>query len=179
MKMDIQIQKINEKNLSDAGKCDGAFEVTSKLRLDAEDGVIRYTIDDVHHYIKRYSRNEIDYATYTDNPERIIYLATVDSLVVGQIVLRKNWNRYAYIEDIAVDADFRRLGIGRQLIETAIQWAKDHGLAGLMLETQNNNVAACKLYERCGFILGGFDTYLYRGIDPETEEIALFWYLMF
>ena len=45
-----------------------------------------------------------------------------------------------------------------------------------MVETQNNNVAACKLYERCGFRLSGFDQDLYRGQDPETTEIALFWY---
>jgi streptothricin acetyltransferase len=47
-----------------------------------------------------------------------------------------------------------------------------------MLETQNNNVGACKLYEACGFTLGGFDRYLYRGEMPDTREIALFWYLM-
>jgi len=44
-----------------------------------------------------------------------------------------------------------------------------------MLETQSNNVAACKLYERLGFTLGGFDRFLYRGEMPETREIALFW----
>jgi hypothetical protein len=48
-----------------------------------------------------------------------------------------------------------------------------------MLETQNINVAACRLYERCSFVLGGFDACLYRGVMPGTREIALFWYLLF
>jgi streptothricin acetyltransferase len=48
-----------------------------------------------------------------------------------------------------------------------------------MLETQNINVAACLFYQRCGFTLGGFDRYLYRGLDPSTEEVALYWYLLF
>jgi ribosomal protein S18 acetylase RimI-like enzyme len=61
----------------------------------------------------------------------------------------------------------------------AIEWAKEKGLPGLMLETQNNNVAACHLYESCGFELGGFDRNLYKGLHPDTKEIALYWYLFF
>lgn len=49
----------------------------------------------------------------------------------------------------------------------------------VMLETQNINVVACRLYESCGFVLGGFDACLYRGVMPGTREIALFWYLLF
>jgi ribosomal protein S18 acetylase RimI-like enzyme len=52
-------------------------------------------------------------------------------------------------------------------------------MPGLMLETQNNTHAACLLYEKHGFRLGGIDRFLYRGIDPRSREIALFWYLDF
>jgi streptothricin acetyltransferase len=48
-----------------------------------------------------------------------------------------------------------------------------------MLETQNNNVAACRLYESGGFQLAGFDRCLYKGLHPDTDEIALYWYLVF
>jgi streptothricin acetyltransferase len=34
-------------------------------------------------------------------------------------------------------------------------------------------------YERCRFVLGGFDACLYRGVMPRTREIALFWYSLF
>jgi streptothricin acetyltransferase len=68
----------------------------------------------------------------------------------------------------------------------AIGWARERGLPGVMLESQNiplagtfRNGAACRLYESCGFVLGGFDSYLYRGVMPGTREIALYWYLMF
>jgi streptothricin acetyltransferase len=60
-----------------------------------------------------------------------------------------------------------------------VAWARDRQLAGVMLETQNNNVAACRLYESCGFQLGGFDRCLYQGLHPGTHEIALYWYLLF
>ena len=57
--------------------------------------------------------------------------------------------------------------------------ARAHGCQLLKIETQNNNVAACRLYESCGFQLGGFDRYLYQATMPGTGEIALYWYLLF
>lgn len=35
-----------------------------------------------------------------------------------------------------------------------------------MLETQNNNMAACRYYHRYGFELGGIDHLIYRGLAP-------------
>ena len=49
----------------------------------------------------------------------------------------------------------------------------------MMLETQNNNLGACRLYERCGYVMGGIDHLRYRGIDPQTREVAIFWYRLF
>jgi hypothetical protein len=49
----------------------------------------------------------------------------------------------------------------------------------MMLETQDNNVLGCRLYASCGFELRGFDTHLYKGLDPSSDEIALYWYLIF
>jgi ribosomal protein S18 acetylase RimI-like enzyme len=78
-----------------------------------------------------------------------------------------------------VEPDYRGQGVGYALIQRAVEWAKSTGLPGIMLETQDNNVAACRLYQRCGFELCGFDTHLYKGLDPATDEIALYWYLIF
>ena len=91
---------------------------------------------------------------------------------------QRNWNRFVY-EDIVVDRSFRRCGVGQTLMARARQWAQERCLAGLMLETQDNNVGACEFYEACGLRLGGFDTRLYKGLDPNTNEAALFWYLLF
>jgi len=44
--------------------------------------------------------------------------------------------------------------------------------------TTSPAVAACRLYASCGFILGGFDACLYRGVMPGVHEIALFWHLL-
>ena len=75
-----------------------------------------------------------------------------------------------------VDRSYLRIGVGGELIKAAKKWVTQSELPGLMLETQDNNISGCKLYEKEGFMLGGYDKLLYRGTDPHTEEIALFWY---
>ncbi len=176
--MEIFIREIDSTTLQNLNQADAEFTVTSKLVLHAENGVVRYTIVDVEPYRKKYALDEMDYSTYICNPERTIFFAYVDDHLAGQIRVLKYWNAYAYIDDIAVDVKFRGRGIGRALIQRVVEWAKEKNFPGIMLETQNNNVAACRLYESCGFTLGGFDRYLYKGLDPKTDEIALYWYLM-
>lgn len=66
----------------------------------------------------------MDYASYIDNPEKTVFFAYIDEQLTGQIILRKNWNGFAYVEDIAVDSRFRRQGIGRRLMNRAGVWAK-------------------------------------------------------
>lgn len=174
----MEIKELNKKNVKDVNQVDWKFTVDSKLNLHLENNKITYTVEKVPQYEKRYKTDNTDYTTYIDDPDKTIYLAYYGDQVVGQIILRKNWNNYAYIEDISVDVKFRNLGIGKALISHAKKWAKEKKLAGIMLETQNNNVAACTLYERCGFILGGVDICLYKGLK-DTDEIALYWYYLF
>ena len=175
----IRIQQLDEHNFRDVNRCDGTFTVNSKLAVHIEKDVIRYTVSNVPPHQKRYPVEEADYTTYLHDPDKAIFFAYVDEQLAGQIVVRKNWNRYAYIPDIVVDVGYRRSGVGRTLLQHAVAWATAEQLAGVMLETQNNNVAACCLYESCGFQLGGFDRCLYKGLQPDTDEIALYWYLLF
>ena len=177
--MKLTIAELTADRLGDVNRCDGAFRIESRLVLHAQGNIIHYEIEQVTPYEKRYPADAFDAATYIDNPDKVIYLAYLDGQVAGQVRLCRYWNRYAYIEDILVDRMHRRQGVGKALMEQAITWAKAGGFPGIMLETQNNNVAACRLYERCGLTLAGFDACLYRGIDSVSEEIALYWYLIF
>ena len=118
--MAITLCELNEQNIQDVNKCDGVFTVESKLVLQAENDVIRYTIVSVPPYQKRYAYDEIDYSTYLANPDKTIFFAYMDDRLAGQIILLKYWNQYAYIEDIAVDGHFRRCGVGQALMDQAI-----------------------------------------------------------
>ena len=177
--MEVIIQELSDDNVEDVGKVDGQFVIDSCLLLYAENNQIRYTVIEQPAKQKRYAQEEIDYSKFVNNPDKVVFLAYLDGRIVGQIVLHKYWNNYAYIEDIVVDVEFRRHGVGQALIKEAKQWARREKLPGIMLETQNNNVRACQFYESCGFRIGGFDNLLYRGLDPGTEEVAIYYYFHF
>ncbi|TMV48194.1 GNAT family N-acetyltransferase [Paenibacillus mesophilus] len=183
--MEITIREITAGDPTSDIRFDSSFTVDSMLVLSVIHRRIGYTVKQIPAYEKSYldeeteENDDILYSDYIDNPDQIIYLAFVGNQAVGRIQLRRNWNKYAYIEDIAVDRSYRKHGIGRRLIEQAKRWAKAGGMPGIMLETQNNNVRACKFYEKCGFVLGGFDLRLYQGIHAQSDEIALFWYFVF
>lgn len=182
--MDIVIRELAAGDRDIRIDIDDSFTVDAALILSLRDGQIGYTVKKIPGYEKSYSDKQFaeaadeDHRDYIGNPDQIMYLAFAKEQVVGRIVLRRNWNRYAYVEDIAVHRSYRGLGIGRQLIERAKLWAQTGGMPGIMLETQSNNVRACQFYERCGFIIGGFDSQLYRGIHKHNDEVAIFWYLL-
>ena len=177
--MEMLIRRMDAFSLPDVDRCGDPFTVDSRLVLKAEDGNISYEIVPVPPHEKQYSLQPVDYAGYVDSSDRVVFLAYVEGELAGQVRIFKNWNDYAYIPDIAVGARFRRQGVGHALMQAAIEWAKEAGFPGLMLETQDINVAACLFYERCGFQLGGFDRLLYKAQNTDTEEVALFWYLLF
>jgi streptothricin acetyltransferase len=127
---------------------------------------------------KTYSNDEEQWEDYIDNPDKEIFLYYDNNSCVGQVRLRRNWNRYAFIEDIAVSKSHRRYGIGAKLISKAIEWAKANELCGLMLETQDTNLLACRFYSKLGFQIGSVDTMLYANSDNAKEK-AVFWYKKF
>lgn len=172
----IEIKALDPFNLSDAGQCDGMFLVDNKLVLSVENDIIHYTIASTPPYEKQYPSEETDWSQYIANPDKAVFLAYIEERIAGQIILSHHWNHYAYIDDIVVDRKSRRLGVGRALLEQAKQWAMKSQRTGVMLETQNVNVGACRLYEKCGFELAGFDRHLYHGQNINPVEIALYWY---
>jgi streptothricin acetyltransferase len=172
--VDFVISEAVGQAMGDAYGLDGSFLVESELTLFAEGGVIRYEVVPVPPYEKSYAGEEPSVGGGASG--KAVFLAYLDGSIAGRVVLSEGWNRQAWIEDIAVDARRRRAGVGRALIDRAVAWAAERMLPGIRAETQSNNVPACKLYEACGFRLGGFDKDLYRGLDGGTTEVAIFWY---
>ena len=130
-------------------------------------------------YRKQYDYDTVDPRTFLDNTDRVVFLAFEDATIVGQIVLRSNWNKFAWVEDLTVRESLRRRGIGRGLLDRGIRWAADSSLSGMALETQDVNAAACRFYSRCGLKIGGYDRFLYRSFPDVSSEIAVYWYYLF
>lgn len=173
------IAEMNVGNLKDMNKPNEPFTVTGKIIPKFENDI--WTFTELFYkdpYLKKYTNDEENYSEYIDNAEKAVYFYYQNDECVGQVRLRKNWNKYAFIEDIAVCGNFRGHGIGSALINKSIEWAKKNNLGGLMLETQDNNLLACKFYCKCGFRIGAVDTMLYANSEYHDEK-AVFWYLKF
>ncbi len=174
----MEIVKINEQNFAHINTANQPFEIIGKIKPEFANGIWTYT-EELYEQttMKTYPDDTWDSIDYINNPDKTIFLAYSDTECVGQIVLKRDWNRYAFIEDICIAKSFRGQGIGTAFIQKAIEWAKNSDLKGLALETQDNNLLACRFYAKCGFVIGAVNTMLYRNFD--NDEFAVFWYLTF
>ncbi len=177
--MNVTLRQMDWTSLHQVDQFNRNSMVNSHLVLQVADNKITYSIVPVAPYEKILPVDAEDYATFIDNPQKVIFFADVYGKPVGQIKMVPWWNKFTYIEELTVDAEFRGKRVGRALLTRAIAWAKEHGFPGITLETQTNNVPACMLYEKCDFVLSGFDLYAYRNFPESRDEIALYWYLIF
>ena len=82
-----------------------------------------------------------------------IFVAEADGRVVGYIttVIDREAGK-GRIPNLAVAAEFRKQGLGRQLIERALDYFREEGLEYAMIETMAQNVSGNHVYPACGFI---------------------------
>ncbi len=177
--MQIIIEEINHKNKIHHNKSNEEFAIFGRLEIEYQnhEWIFSEVIFD-EQTSKKYNDEDLDLDDYIDMDDKTIFYATENGQVLGQVVIRKNWNRYCYIDDIGVKAEARRKNIGTKLLESAQLWAENAKLHGFMLETHDTNLSACRFYKMNGFILGGVDTMLYNNFDNKDEK-ALFWYKKF
>jgi ribosomal-protein-alanine N-acetyltransferase len=80
-----------------------------------------------------------------------------------------------HITNLAVHPDYRRRGIGSQLLEKLLKQSRERlGLNKFTLEVRISNVGAIKLYSRFGFKLAGHRKMYYK----DTNEDALILWLI-
>jgi streptothricin acetyltransferase len=85
------------------------------------------------------------------------------------------WNNTGFLWNLRVDVAHRGRGLGRALFERGVAWAHERNLRSIVVETQTNNVPACRFYRRLGCRLVGIREEYYTNRDLETGEVALFW----
>lgn len=92
--------------------------------------------------------------------------------VNGQIVANVSLGRvpekpYRWtISNVAVAEPYRRQGIGRALMEQAIQTAQSNGARVIELRVREDNEPALHLYRSLGFVARGRTVELYRPAEP-------------
>jgi ribosomal protein S18 acetylase RimI-like enzyme len=83
------------------------------------------------------------------------------------------WNARLTVLDIGVAPAWRGKGVGRALMDHAVDHARERGAVHVWLEVSNVNVPAVRAYRRMGFTFCGLDTSLYDG-TRSAGELALF-----
>ena len=74
--------------------------------------------------------------------------------------------------DLRVAPHARGQGIGSELFRAVEAWGRSRSCTELKVETQNVNVAACRLYQSCGCALAQVNRDAYRDLP---EEVQLIW----
>lgn len=100
-----------------------------------------------------------DMETFDDPQRKIIakggqiFLAFLEGEAVGCVGLVKTptQERCYELVKIATDEDYQRRGIGRALMQAAINWARRQCARRLYLETNHSLTPAIRLYESSGF----------------------------
>jgi streptothricin acetyltransferase len=179
MAAEYEIVEVVDISTEDVCGCDFSFVVASRVAPPFDhilDSQLRVTGIE-QPYRKHYDADFDSISSPADDESKQFFAAVkTGGRVRGYIHVREMWNKMACLEDIAIDRSLRGKGIGKALIHRALEWTKTAGLYALRAETQDNNVAACNLYQSCGFKFGGFDSYLYAANQKLQHETALFWY---
>lgn len=109
-------------------------------------------------WISKYFRlEEKDIATLDDPKTYIldkggqIFMAILDGVAVGCVAMAKMDEHSYELIKMAVDESYQRRGIGRAVLNAAIEWARKQGARRLWLETNHALTPALKLYESSGF----------------------------
>jgi ribosomal protein S18 acetylase RimI-like enzyme len=90
------------------------------------------------------------------------FIARLDSKIVGALLLLKTRPRTMEIMNISVYEEYQNKGIGKQLINKAIEYAKENKVQSLEIGTGNPGVIQMMLYQKCGFRIVGVELDYFR-----------------
>ena len=124
------------------------------------------TIADERRYLKAIRRY----------PHAAVFVAVEEDEVVGRLSLARDQHPASqHVADLGlmVAESHRRQGIGRRLLETAVEWAEETGVTKLELHVFPWNEPAIKLYEQFGFEREGYRKAHYRRGREEVDAILM------
>ena len=158
------------------------------IRVDSGLGGLRLEETQVEPYVKDLSQYECasKYEEEFDITNWRFYMAFDGEIPVGAMTvagktegLNMLYGRKdaCVLWDIRIADAYKRRGIGQKLLDMGVLDAKKDGYRQMIIECQNNNVQACRFYQKQGAVLSKIDMYAYYSEPEIRNEVQLIWYL--
>jgi dTDP-4-amino-4,6-dideoxy-D-galactose acyltransferase len=80
-----------------------------------------------------------------------VFVAESGQKPVGYVACRLGERQTGQIELLGVDTPAQGVGLGMRLVMAALEWFAANRATGVSVVTQGRNVAAQRLYQKCGF----------------------------
>jgi ribosomal-protein-alanine N-acetyltransferase len=114
------------------------------------------------------------------SPRRLLLVAEIERLPHGFLVARSAHPSEWEIENVVVAEPARRHGLGAALVEAFLGRVRaekqtESGVWGIYLEVRESNLAARRLYEKCGFVIDRRR----EGYYSHPDESAILYHLLF
>ena len=108
------------------------------------------------------------------NEDSFFAVALEKDRITGFVILRCAADEGELLQ-IAVDEKARRKGVASTLMDEALAWGRQNGVASIYLEVRKSNKAAIELYSKYGFASEGDRKNYYAGPveDAAVMKLAL------
>ena len=96
-----------------------------------------------------------EYAHLLHSPSSKLFLLLCEGRVMGMLTVgmyASPTGTKAWIEDVVVDESLRGSGLGRRLVNRAIDYCREEGIDTVYLTSNSKRVAANALYQSVGFV---------------------------
>jgi ribosomal-protein-alanine N-acetyltransferase len=99
-------------------------------------------------------------------------VAEIDQIVIGYGIMSTGAGE-AHVLNLCVDNQYRFRGIGSQLLEHLLEFARSLGVSDVFLEVRPSNTIAIRLYQSRGFGQIGMRRGYYQAIGGREDAVVL------
>lgn len=161
-------------DIREATPADAANLVAYLKALAAEPGIcIPLTPEDVVSVGQEKAMLE----DFSQSPRALMLVALAEGQLVGELSLKAISPRRAIAHvgtlGMSVKSDWRRKGVGRELLSAAVEWAPSAGIKRIELYVYARNEPAIKLYEAAGFTHEGRRRGFIREGDAYLDDLVM------